>query len=107
MKRLKLQHGYHDALIKAIRYRDNADVMLEVGLCSCCNPSTGRVTLSLLGLRNSAEVHGALEAARQANAERDSIDEIVSIVRHDERGYLLSLMTAGAVHVDARGLYEA
>jgi hypothetical protein len=63
MKQLKLQHGYHDALIRGVSYRDDEDVVLEVGLCSCCNPSTCAATLSLLGLRNSAEVLAALEAA--------------------------------------------
>jgi hypothetical protein len=107
MKRLKLTHGYHDALVRAIRYRDNADVILDVDLCSCCNPSLGRATLSFLGLRNFAGVHAALEAARHANAKRDYIDEIVGIVRHEGRGYVLNLMTAGAMHADARGLHEA
>jgi len=107
MKRLKLKHGYHDALIRAIRYRDNEDVVLDVGRCGCSNPSPGFATLSLLGLRNFAEVQAALEAARRANAARGYVDEIVGIVRDDGRGYLLDLHTAGAVRADARGLYEA
>jgi hypothetical protein len=107
MKRLKLQHGYHDALILAVRYRDDEDVILEVGLCNCCNPSTGPATLSLLSLRNFAEVRAALEAARQANAGRGYVDEIVAVGRANGRGYQLDLMTAGPVRVDARGLHEA
>lgn len=106
MKRLKLNHGYHDALIRAIRY-DDEDVIIDIDLCSCCNPSPGPATLSFLGLRNLAEVRAALEAARQANAERGYVDEIIGIMRDDERGVLLDLMTAGSVHVDARGLHEA
>jgi hypothetical protein len=107
MKRLKLNHGYHDALIRAIRYRDNADVVLEIDLCSCCNPSPGSATLSFFGLRNFAELQEVLESSRQANAERGYIDEIVAIGRDDERGYQLELVSAGAVRVDARGLHEA
>jgi hypothetical protein len=82
MKRLKLTHGYHDALVRAVRYRDEADVILDVDLCSCCNPW-------------------------QANTERPYIDEIIGIFRHEGRGYVLDLMTAGGVHADARGLHEA
>src|SRR5262249_14351854 len=106
MKRLKLQHEYHDARITAIRYRDTTDVILEIDLCGCCNPSPGSATLSFLGLRNFQEVQQALERAREANAGRGSIDEIVAIVR-EERGYLLDLATVGGVRVDARGLHEA
>jgi hypothetical protein len=107
MKRLHLKHGYHDGLIRAIRYRGDADVVFEIDLCSCCNPSPGSATLSLLGLRNFAEVQELLESARQANAGRGYIDEIIAIVREAERGYRLNLATAGAVCVDARGLHEA
>jgi hypothetical protein len=107
MKRLKLKHGYHDARIREIRYHDNVDVVLDVDLCGCCNPSPGFATLSLLGLRNFAEVQALLEAARHTNAQRGYIDEIVTIGRAEGRGYLLNLTTAGAVHADARGFHEA
>jgi hypothetical protein len=107
MKRLNLQHGYHDALIKAIRYRDSEDVVIDIDLCSCCNPSPGLATLSFLGVRNFAEVLAALEHAKQANAIRRNIDEIVVVARDDQRGYKVFLSAAGAVKVDARGLHEA
>jgi hypothetical protein len=107
MKRLKLKHAYHDALIRSIRYRDNEDVAFDIDLCNCCNPSPATVTLTLLGVQNFAEMQAALEAARQRNAERGYIDGIVGIVRGNERGVLLDLMVAGVLHVDARGLHEA
>jgi hypothetical protein len=106
MRRLKLKHGYHDALIRAVRYRDNEDVAIDIDLCNCCKPLPGTVTLTFLGVRNFAELQAVLERARQGNAERGYIDEIVGIVRGDERGFLLDLMLGGAVHVDARGLHE-
>jgi hypothetical protein len=106
MRRLKLEHGYHDALIRAIRYGDGPDVVIDVDLCSCCNPSAVSATLSLLGVRNFAEVQAALESARQVNVERGYVDEIVGIVRGGKRGFLLDLVTAGSVRVDARGLHE-
>ena len=52
------------------------------------------------------EVQAALEAARQTNAGRNQIDEIVGIMK-EERGYLLDIATAGVVHIDGRGLLEA
>ncbi len=107
MKQVKLKHSYHDARIKAIRYCDDRDVVLDVHLCSCCNPSQGPATLSFLGLRNFAQMQAALEIARQANAGHDSIDEIIGILRDDERGYILDLATAGSLHLDPRGLHEA
>jgi len=56
MKGLKLKHNYHDAIIREIRFRENADVFFDVELCSCCNLSPGPVTLGLLGLRNFTDV---------------------------------------------------
>jgi hypothetical protein len=107
MKRLKFKHCYHDGLILAVRYRDNADVVIDIDLCSCCNPSPGPAILTLLGLRNFAEVRQALEPAQRANAAKGYIDEIIGIVRIDGGAYLLDLATAGAVRVEARGLHEA
>jgi hypothetical protein len=107
MKRPKLKHSYHDAIIKAVRYRGDADVLLEIDLCTCCNASAGPATLCLLGLRNFAAVHEALESAHKQNAERGYVDEIVGVFRDQERGYLFDLITAGTVRVDARGLDEA
>jgi hypothetical protein len=59
----------------------------------------------LLGIENFAEVQTALEAALRANAKRDYIDEIVRV--DDDRGYLLDLITTGALRVDACGRFEA
>jgi len=106
MRRLKLKNGYHDSLIRAIRYIDETDIMLDVDLCSCCNVSPGRATLCLNGVRNFADVRQALESARVKNTKRDYIDEIYAVLRADERGYLLGLMTAGQVRVDAQALHE-
>jgi hypothetical protein len=107
MKRVKLQYRYHDALIRAIRYRDDSDVVFEVELCSCCNPTACPATLTLLGVRNFTLLQKALEAARLANSSRGYVDEFVSVGRSEERGYLLDLASAGTLHVDARGLHEA
>jgi hypothetical protein len=107
MKALKLNHRYHDALIRAIRYRDEEDVVFEIDLCSCCNLSPGSAILSFLGLRNFVDVHELLESARKKNTAKAYVDEIIGISRDDKRGYLLDLSTAGAVRLDARGLHEA
>jgi hypothetical protein len=107
MKRLKLKNGYHDALIRSVRYVGNSDIMLDVDLCSCCNISPGRATICLLGVRNFADIKTALESARVTNANRGYVDEICAVLRAEERGYLLGLMTAGELRIDARGLQEA
>lgn len=106
MKRLKLKNGYHDSLVRAIRYIGETDIMLDVDLCSCCNVSPGRATLCLNGVRNYAKVRQALESARAKNTKRGYIDEIYAVLRADDRGYLLGLMTAGQVRVDAQTLHE-
>src|SRR4051812_6773837 len=105
-KRLKLKHGYHDAMVSAIRYQDR-DVILGVDLCSCCNLSPGPVTISFLGVRNFEVVQDALESARRKNSGRTYIDEIIGIIRSEDRGFLVDLQTAGGVRVDAHGIVEA
>ena len=104
--RLKLQHGYHDAMVSAIRYRDR-DVILDVDLCGCCNPSPGPATIIFQSVRNFDVVHQALESARRANSHREYIDEIIGIVRGDNGGFLLDLQTAGCVTVVAGSIFEA
>jgi len=107
MKRLRLMHNYHDAKITSIEYPGDSAVVIGVELCSYCNGAPGPATLSFHSVRNYAEVKAALESARQTNAERSYLDEIVGIARDDQRGILLDLMTAGAVRIDARGFHEA
>src|SRR5918993_5836653 len=104
-KRLKLKHGYHDAMVSAIRYQ-NRDVILDVNLCSCCNASAGPATISFLSVRNFETVRNALESARRENTGRKYIDEIIGIIRSEDRGILLDLQTAGGVRVDAQGIFE-
>ena len=105
-KRLKLKYGYHDAMVWAIRYQ-NREVILDVELCSCCNASPGPATISFLDVRNFEMVQEALESARRENIGRAHIDEIIGIVRSEDRGILLDLHTAGGVQVDAQGIVEA
>jgi hypothetical protein len=107
MKRLKPKNGYHDSLIRAIRYADETDIMLDVDLCSCCNVCPGRATLCLNGVRNFAAVRDALESSRTSNARHGYIDEIYAVLRAKERGYVLGLGTAGEIVVDAQRLHEA
>src|SRR5215213_1805923 len=104
--RLKLKHGYHDAMVSAIRYQDR-DVILDVVLCSCCNELPGPATISFLRVRNFETVRDALESARGANRGRRFIDEIIGMIRNEDRTILLDLQTAGGVRVDARHISEA
>ncbi|GEM_PF-5512633 len=76
-------------------------------LCGCCNPSAGPATLTFLGVQNLDAVRQALESARQQNAGRGSIDEVVDTRPEEGRGYLLDLATAGLLRVETRELYEA
>lgn len=48
-----------------------------------------------------------LETARHANARKDYIDEIIGIERDEKKGYVLDLMTAGAVVFKGLGFHEA
>jgi len=108
MRRLKLKHGYHDALVTAVRYPDDSDVVLDVILCGCCNPTPGiPSTLWFIGVRNAAEVRRALEAARELNASKPYVAEIVGIVRGDDARFLVDLGEAGSVRIDAKGLHES
>ena len=107
MRRLKLRHGYHDAIIRSVEYREDEDIILTVDLCGCCNPSPGQATLTFRGIRNFEKVRSTLEAAREENKARGYLDEIIGIVRNDVRGYLLDLATARDITVDAKNLLES
>ncbi|MGN6547344.1 MAG: hypothetical protein ACTHK7_19995 [Aureliella sp.] len=106
MMQLKLKHGYHEAMISAIRYHDR-DIAFDVELCSCCNPAPGPATLWFFDVRNFEQVRGVLEGTRRANRSRQYIDEIDGITRGDERGYSVYLMTSGNLEIDARSISEA
>ncbi len=105
--RVKLKHNYHDALIRSVRYEDESNVMVDVDLCGSCNGSPGPATICVTGVRNFAVVRGLLDSAKASNASKGSVDEIIAVLRAEKRGYLIHLMTAGAVYFDARDLHEA
>lgn len=104
-KRLKLKHGYHDARVSAICYQ-NRDVFLYLDLCSCRNASPGPATISFLDVRNFEMVQDALESARRKNSGYRYIDEIIDIIRTEDRSIYLCLRTAGDVRVDAQDIFE-
>ena len=106
MRRLRLQHNYHDGIVRAVEYSNTEDISLEVDLNAIGNPGGSRVHLTFSGVRNFAEVKRALEAARSSNSRRGLVAEIVGIVRHRERGYVLDLGTSDGISVDAKGLLE-
>lgn len=105
-KRLKLKHGYHDATIRSVTYRDGGDIAMEIDLCSCCNPAPGPALLQFLSVRNLEEVRARLDAAAEEHTAVGWVDEIVGIYRH-ETTYLLELATAGRLEVQATGILEA
>jgi hypothetical protein len=109
LRKLKLKHGYHDALVQSVQFQEDDDVLIAVDLCGCCNPTPGgHATLTFCGVRNFDQVHLALEAARQENQGKGYIDEIVNIFRDDQtRGYLVVFTTAGDLTFDAKGVVES
>lgn len=106
MKRLKLKHDYHDGVVRAVEYSNSEDIALAVDLCGCGTGGASRVHLTFLGVRNFAEVQKAIEAARLEKSGKGFVAEIVGIVRHEERGYVLDLGTPEGVRVDAKGILE-
>jgi hypothetical protein len=106
MRRLKLQHDYHDGVVRAVEYSNSEDIALEVDLCGFGKPGTSRVHLTFTGVRNFDEVKKRLEAARLENSGKGLVAEIVGILRDEERGYVLDLGTPTGIKVDAKGLLE-
>jgi hypothetical protein len=106
IKRPKLNHHYHDAIIFSVEYRGKEDIVFHVSLCSCGNPSPGPATLSFLGVRNLEDVRSALEDSRRKNCPLNRVDEIIGIGRTSPRGYILDLATAGSLHIDADGVLD-
>jgi hypothetical protein len=106
MKRLKLQHDYHDGIVRGVEYSNSEDIALEVDLCGSGKTGAARVHLTFTGVRNFAEVKRTLEAARLENSGKGRVAEIVGILRDEDRGYVLDLGTPTGIKVDAKGLLE-
>jgi len=107
-QKLKLKHGYHDGLVRSVRYRGGEEIVMTVELCGCCTSgSGGQATLTFCGVRNFDEVRAALEAARQENQRKGFIDDIAGIFRDDVRGIAVHFTTAGYLTIDARGVVES
>jgi hypothetical protein len=104
--RLKLQHNYHDGIVREVEYQNSEDISLDVEICATGNQGSSRVHLTFSGVRNSGQVKRALEAARLANSRKGMVAEIVGIVRQGGRGYLLDLGSTPGLSIDARGLLE-
>jgi hypothetical protein len=106
VSRLKLRHDYHDGIVRGVKYANSEVIALEVDLCGCGKTGSSRVHLTFTGVRNFAEVRGKLESARLENSGKGLVAEIVGLVRHKERGYILDLGTPAGITIDAKGLLE-
>jgi hypothetical protein len=62
-----------------------------------CNPSAGPATLTFLGVQNLDAVRQALESARQQNAGRGYIDEVVDTRPEEGRGYFKTYVEISVV----------
>ena len=105
-KRLKLKRDYHDATVTTIRYRER-DIVLCVELDGYCNDPAGPATISFLDVGNFEEVRETLESARRENSDRGFIDQIIGIVKDDDRVVCIDFQSAGAVLMNPRSIFEA
>lgn len=105
MKSLHLKHGYHDAFITRVEYK-NDEIILDIELCSCCNPCPGPATLIFYRVRNFADVRSSLETAREKNESLGYVDEIIGIARDGKMRYLVDLETAGTLLIEAHRIME-
>jgi hypothetical protein len=106
VKRLKLQRDYHDEIVHDVEYSNSEDIALAVDLYGCGKTGSSRVHQTFTGVRNFAEVRRKLESARLENSGKGLIAEMVGLVRHKQRGYILDLGTPTGITVDAKGLLK-
>ena len=105
MKRIRLQHEYHNGSLKSVRFSDG-DVTLVVDLDGHWNHQCAeRAFLTFHHVRNI----DAVRAVFQAHPEEITVnyrDEIIGITKLDKTKYLVDFQLAGTLELDCRGVSE-
>ena len=105
MKRIRLQHQYHDGSLRSVRFKDS-DVTLVVDLDGHWNHQCPeRAFLTFHHVRNLDAVRAVLQVSPE-EVEVNMNDEIIGIAKSDKTTYLVDLNHAGALKLDCRGITE-
>lgn len=105
MKRIRLQHQYHDASLKSVKFND-PDVTLVADLDGHWNNKRAeRAYLTFHSVKNIAEVRATL-SARPDEDVMEVNDEMIGVVKLDKTRYLVDLHRVGSLVLDCRGISE-
>ena len=105
MKRIRLQHEYHDGSLKSVRFCD-ADVTLVVDLDGHWNHQFAeRAYLTFHHVKNLDAVRAVFKAHPEEVAVSFN-DEIIGIAKLDKTQYVVDLHRTGALELDCRGISE-
>lgn len=105
MKRIRLQHEYHDGSLRSVRFND-ADVTLVVDLDGHWNHQCAeRAFLTFHNVKNLDVVRAVLQAHSE-DVVVSFNDEIIGIAKLDKTMYRVDLHRTGTLELDCRGISE-
>jgi hypothetical protein len=105
MKRVKLQHEYHDARLTSVSF-DGDDVTLIAELDGHWNHQCAeRAYLTFRSVKNTTDVRHKLVLSADLMDARLS-DEIIGIRKIHKTKYLINLHLGGPLEIECRGLSE-
>ena len=91
MWRLKTNHSYHDARVRAVEFGTADSVVFEVELCGCSDSPGATVHLSFYGVKNMDEVRNVIDPMLKRAEERAQVAEIIGLARGDNRRFHIDL----------------
>ena len=106
LKRIKLEHEFHDSRIISFSYNNNSDIEFEISLDGYWNNKCVEIRhLIFHGIRNFYEVKQILETAKIKNKNIGFFDEIIGIGKIESK-YLIDLSSLGSLIINAKSISE-
>lgn len=105
MKRPRLKHEYHDALLRRLRFEDRR-VVFEASLDPVWNNKCPEnVELAFETVHNLDDVRRQFNVGNGQSIVTVS-DEIIGVVKLEKTRYLVDLHNHGGIEIDCRGISE-
>lgn len=106
LKRIKLEHEYHDSHIISFSYINDSDIEFRISLDGYWNNGCIETRhLIFHGIRNFNEVKQILETAKIRNKNIGFFDEIMGIGKIESK-YLMELSSLGSLIINAKSISE-
>jgi len=105
MKRLGLQHNYHDAQLQRVRFEERR-IVFETSLDGHWNKDCPQKAQLIFETVHNLEEIKTLFGAVGRQSLVDVADEIIGVAKLSKTCYIIDLHRTGAVEIDCRHVYE-